>query len=252
MRGIYWQREAMALGFVVEPRILKALSLIASRYRDKSVRDASLRAKVTPRYAMGCKRILPTNDWYETLQRDNVELVTEPIIEVRPGGIATAQAEHPLDAIVLATGFEAAEQMAPFEVRGRDGRGLNDAWQSGAEAYLGTTIAGFPNLFLLVGPNTGLGHSSMILMIESQVAYVLSALETMRARALRTVEVRARVQDEYNTRVRERLKGTVWSSGCTSWYQTRSGRNTTLWPGFTFEFRLRTRKFDPSVYDTAS
>src|SRR5262249_53619414 len=156
--------------FVVEPRILKALSYVASHYRNQSVRDETLRAKVTPRYAMGCKRILPTNDWYETLQRDNVELVTDPIAEVRPAGTVTTAGsggtlrEHALDAIVLATGFEAAEQMAPFEVRGRAGRDLNDVWKDGAEAYLGTAISGFPNLFLLVGPNTGLGHSSMILM----------------------------------------------------------------------------------------
>jgi cation diffusion facilitator CzcD-associated flavoprotein CzcO len=256
-RTIYWQREALALGFVVEPRILKALSRVAARYLEASVRDAALREKLTPRYAMGCKRILPTNDWYKTLQRDNVEVVVDRIADVRAGGIVTAHlsgatTERELDAIVLATGFEAAEQMAPFEVRGRGGRELNDAWKDGAEAYLGTTVSGFPNLFVLVGPNTGLGHSSMIFMIESQVAYVMSAIETMRAKNLKLVDVRADVQDRYNTRVRERLKGTVWSSGCVSWYQTRSGKNTTLWPGFTFEFRLRTRKFDPTAYETAS
>jgi cation diffusion facilitator CzcD-associated flavoprotein CzcO len=250
-RAIYWQREAAALGFVVEPRILKALSLLASRYLKASVADRELRAKLTPSYTMGCKRILPTNDWYATLQRDNVEVVTERIAEVRAGGIVTADGvERQVDAIVLATGFEAAEAMAPFEVRGRGERDLNDAWSGGAEAYLGTTVSGFPNLFVIVGPNTGLGHSSMILMIESQVAYVVSAIETMRARGLTLVDVRRDVQARYNDRIHERLKGTVWSTGCTSWYQTRTGKNTTLWPGFTFEFRLRTRKFDASSYDT--
>jgi cation diffusion facilitator CzcD-associated flavoprotein CzcO len=254
-RAIYWQREALAVGFVVEPRILAALSRIARHYLEKSVRDATLRSKLTPRYAMGCKRILPTNDWYVTLQRHNVEVVTDPIAEVRPGGIVTCGegrvTERALDAIVLATGFEAAEQMAPFEVRGRGGRELNDAWRDGAEAYLGTTVSGFPNLFLLVGPNTGLGHGSMIFMIESQIAYVTSAIETMRERKLKLVDVRADAQSRYNARVHERLKGTVWSSGCVSWYRTRSGKNTTLWPGFTFEFRVRTRKFEPSAYQTA-
>jgi cation diffusion facilitator CzcD-associated flavoprotein CzcO len=251
-RAIYWQREALALGFVVEPRILKALSLVARRYLRASVADRALRDKLTPSYTMGCKRILPTNDWYPTLQRDNVEVVTERIAEVRPRAIATADGvERPVDAIVLATGFEAAEQMAPFEVHGRGGRDLNDAWRGGAEAYLGTTVSGFPNLFVLIGPNTGLGHSSMILMIESQVAYVVSAIETMRARGLTRVDVRQDVQTKYNDRIHERLKGTVWSTGCTSWYRTRNGKNTTLWPGFTFEFRLRTRKFDASAYETA-
>jgi cation diffusion facilitator CzcD-associated flavoprotein CzcO len=252
-RTIYWQHEALALGFVVEPRILKALSRMAARHLRASVADESLRAKLTPSYTMGCKRILPTNDWYATLQRDNVELVTDRIAAVHPGGIATADGnERALDAIVLATGFEAAEQLAPFDVRGRGGRELNEAWRDGAEAYLGTTISGFPNLFLLVGPNTGLGHNSMIFMIESQIAYVMSAIETMRARRLRVVDVRRDVQAEYNSRVHDRLKHTVWATGCTSWYQTRSGKNTTLWPGFTFEFRLRTRKFDPAAYETTS
>jgi cation diffusion facilitator CzcD-associated flavoprotein CzcO len=202
---------------------------------------------------MGCKRILPTNHWYRTLQRDNVELVTDRIAAVRPGGIATVDGtERALDAIVLATGFEAAEHMAPFDVRGRGGRELNEAWRDGAEAYLGTTVSGFPNLFVLIGPNTGLGHGSMIFMIESQVAYVMSAIETMRARGLRSVDVRREVQTQYNARVHDRLKHTVWATGCVSWYQTRDGKNTTLWPGFTFEFRLRTRKFDPAAYETAS
>jgi cation diffusion facilitator CzcD-associated flavoprotein CzcO len=251
-RAIYWQREALAVGFVVEPRILRALSRIARLYLKRSVADVALRAKLTPSYTMGCKRILPTNDWYPTLQRDNVEVVTEPIAEVRPRGIATADGDaRDVDAIVLCTGFEAAEQMAPFEVRGRAGRDLNDAWRGGAEAYLGTTVSGFPNLFLIVGPNTGLGHTSMILMIESQVAYVISAIETMRARGLKVVDVRGDVQRHYNERVHDRLKHTVWSTGCVSWYQTRTGKNTTLWPGFTFEFRLRTRKFDPTAYETS-
>jgi cation diffusion facilitator CzcD-associated flavoprotein CzcO len=250
--AIYWQRESLALGFVVEPRIMKVLGRIATRYLRASVPDVALRTKLTPRYTMGCKRILPTNDWYPALQRDNVELVTDAISEVLPNGLVTADGKpRALDAIVLATGFEAAEQMAPFEVQGRGGRKLDDAWREGAEAYLGTTVSGFPNLFLLVGPNTGLGHNSMIFMIEAQVAYVMSAIETMREKRLDLVDVLPDAQARYNRRVHERLRGTVWSSGCTSWYQTRSGKNTTLWPGFTFEFRMRTRKFDAAAYETS-
>jgi hypothetical protein len=150
---------------------------------------------------------------------------------------------------VLATGFEAAEQVAPFEIRGRDGRELNEVWTDGAEAYLGTSVAGFPNLFMLIGPNTGLGHTSMIVMIESQLAYVLDAVKRMRARELASVEVRPDVQAVYNVELQRRLKDTVWASGCMSWYLTRTGKNTTIWPGFTFEFRLRTRRFDSDSYD---
>jgi hypothetical protein len=157
--------------------------------------------------------------------------------------------ERAVDAIICATGFQAAEAVAPFEVRGRRGRDLNEEWANGAEAFLGTTVAGFPNMFLIIGPNTGLGHNSMVLMIESQVAYVLSCIQTMRARRLKLVDVRRDAQARYNERLHARLAGTVWASGCTSWYQTTSGKNTTLWPGFTFEFRYRTRRFDPRDYE---
>jgi cation diffusion facilitator CzcD-associated flavoprotein CzcO len=214
------------------------------------VKDAALAAKVTPSYTLGCKRVLISNDYYPAIQRENVEVVTEAIDEVRAHGIATTDGkERALDAIVLATGFRAAESVAPFEVRGRGGRDLAGAWEGGAEAYLGTTVSGFPNLFMIVGPNCGLGHSSMIFMIESQIAYILGALRTMRAKNLRMVDVRADVQRAYNARLQERLAKTVWNSGCQSWYLTREGKNTTLWPGFTVEFRLRTRRFDAERYD---
>lgn len=248
--GIYWTRELLALGFVVEPRILKLAEGLGRRHVARNVADRALRAKLTPSYRLGCKRVVPTNDYLPALQRPNVELVTDGIARVVPGGIVTKDGvERAVDAIVLATGFEAAEQVAPFEVRGRDGRELNQAWSAGAEAYLGTTIAGFPNLFLLIGPNTGLGHSSMIFMIESQLAYVVDAIRTIRARGLKLVDLKPEAQRRYNARLQERLKGTVWSSGCMSWYLTRSGKNTTIWPGFTFEFRLRTRRFDAGSYE---
>jgi len=247
---IYWTRELMALGFVVEPRIMKVAERFVHRHLRNKVADPVLRDKLTPRYTMGCKRVLPTNDYLPALQRPNVELVTAPIAEIRAHSIATRDGvERAVDAIVLATGFEAAEQVAPFEIRGRDGRELNEVWTDGAEAYLGTSVAGFPNLFMLIGPNTGLGHTSMIVMIESQVAYVLDAVKRMRARHLESVEVRPDVQAVYNTELQRRLANTVWASGCMSWYLTRTGKNTTLWPGFTFEFRMRTRRFDASAYD---
>jgi cation diffusion facilitator CzcD-associated flavoprotein CzcO len=247
---IYWTRELLALGFVVEPRIMKLGERLGRRFLARNVADPTLRAKLTPGYTMGCKRIVPTNDYLPALQRENVELVTDGIAEVRPRSIVSKDGrERAVDAIVLATGFEAAEQVAPFEVRGRDERELNDVWRDGAEAYLGTTVAGFPNLFLLVGPNTGLGHSSMVFMIESQVAYVLDAIRAMKRHGWKLVDVRPEVQDRYNARLRERLEDTVWMSGCMSWYLTRTGKNTTIWPGFTFEYRLRTRRFDAQSYE---
>jgi cation diffusion facilitator CzcD-associated flavoprotein CzcO len=246
----YWRHELMALGFVVEPRLLKLASKLAVRYLNMSVADPALRAKLTPDYTMGCKRILPSNDYYPALQRENVDLITEGIQEIRAHSIVTRDGvERPVDAIVLATGFQAAEAVSPFEVRGRGGRDLNEVWRDGPEAFLGTTVAGFPNLFLIVGPNTGLGHSSMVFMIESQVEYVLSCLKTLRGRRLKFVDVRPDAQAAYNAELQSKLTGTVWSTGCKSWYRTRTGKNTTLWPSFTFEFRRRTRRFDPAAYE---
>jgi cation diffusion facilitator CzcD-associated flavoprotein CzcO len=250
----YWRHEIAAVGFVKDPRLLKWASTFARRHLDRSVADPALRAKLLPRYTMGCKRVLLSNDYYLALARDHVEVVTEGIREVTPRGVLTADGkERRLDALVLATGFEAAEVVAPFAVRGRGGRDLNDAWRDGAEAFLGITVSGFPNLFLIVGPNTGLGHTSMIFMIESQIAYVESCLTAMRARRLRHVDVRADAQARYNRTLQAKLARTVWSTGgCTSWYRTRDGKNTTLWPGFTFEYRFRTRRWDPLDYEVVA
>ncbi len=248
--AIYWRREALAIGFVFWPPLLALAERIARRDLSRRIADPELRAKLVPTYAMGCKRILPTNDYYSTLTRSHVELVTESIASVRAHSIVTQDGkERPLDVMVLATGFRASEPVAPFEVVGSRGCRLDEVWRAGAEAYLGTTVSGFPNLFFIVGPNTGLGHGSMIFMIESQAQYILSSLQAMRARDLKTLEVRSDVQREYNELLRARIRKSVWASGCKSWYQTRDGKNTTLWPGFTFEFRMKTRRFEASDYD---
>ncbi len=249
-RVIYWQREALVLGLAVEPRLMKIAEAVGRKYVEESVADPALRAKVLPTYAMGCKRIVPSNDYYGALQRENVEVVTEPIAEIRANGVLTRDGtERQADALVLATGFQAAEHVAPFELRGRAGARLDEVWRDGAEAYLGTTVSGFPNLFMMTGPNTLLGHSSMVFIIEAQARYVLSSIRAMRERRLKLVDVRADAQARYNERLQERLGKTVWASGCTSWYKTRSGKNTMLWPGFTFEYRLRTRRFEPRDYE---
>jgi cation diffusion facilitator CzcD-associated flavoprotein CzcO len=250
---LYWRHEVAALAFVVAPWLFEHLGArIGRAFLEQSVRDPGLRAKLLPGYTMGCKRILPTNDWYPAIQRDNVELVTDSIQEITADSVVLSTgAKLGVDTIVLATGFQASEKMAPFDVAGSGGRRLDRIWCDGAEAFLGTVVSGFPNFFLLVGPNTGLGHTSMILMIESQVQYVLDAVRTMQTRRLKSVDVRADVQRQYNATLQARLKRTVWATGCRSWYLTGSGRNTTLWPGFTFEFRFRTRRFDPSDYRTA-
>jgi cation diffusion facilitator CzcD-associated flavoprotein CzcO len=250
-KAIYFGLEWRAAAFVLEPRILKWAQPQVLRYLAKCVPDRALREKLTPSYTMGCKRILMSNDYYQSLQRGNVDVVTDGIERVRAHSIVTKDGvERPVDAIVLATGFQAAEGISPFEVRGAGGVDLDQAWREGAEAYLGTSVSGFPNLFFIVGPNTGLGHNSMVFMIESQIAYILSAIRTMRARGLRAVDVKRDHQTRYNAKLHTRLARTVWAKGgCVSWYNTRTGKNTTLWPGFTLEFRLRTRRFDPAPYD---
>jgi cation diffusion facilitator CzcD-associated flavoprotein CzcO len=249
-RGTQWTRhELMALGFVKQTKILEYASRLARRFIQAKVKDEVLRAKLVPSIAMGCKRVLLSNDYYPALCKPHVEVVTDGIDRITPKGIVTRDgALREVDAIVLATGFYAAEQCAPFQVVGRKGVELEDVWRDGAEAYLGTSVAGFPNLFMIVGPNTALGHSSMIYMIESQIAYVVDAVSEMKKRAWRDVEVRADVLVAYNAELHAKFPSTIWNTGCTSWYRTRTGKNTVLWPGFTFDFRRKTRRFDPESY----
>jgi cation diffusion facilitator CzcD-associated flavoprotein CzcO len=248
--GIYWLLEMRGVGFTVDPRVLKFAERIALRHLRKQVPDPELRERLTPTYRMGCKRVLLSEDYYPALTRPNVELVTEQIAEVRPRAIVTADgAQRPIDVIVFGTGFRVHDHPMFERVRGREGASLAEAWDGSPQAYRGTTIAGFPNLFLLVGPNTGLGHNSIVFIIESQLRYVMGALRAMERRGAATLEVRPEVQDAYNAQLQQRSRGTVWTEGgCASWYLDRKGRNTTLWPGFSWSFRRATRRFDPESY----
>jgi cation diffusion facilitator CzcD-associated flavoprotein CzcO len=249
-KRLYWTLEARAVGFVVAPQLMRIAEKKALDYLDERVKDASLRQKLTPTYRIGCKRVLISNDYFEAVQHPHTELVTDGIEEISATGVRTKSGRTiELDAIILATGFMAADAVAPFGLRGRDGRDLNEEWREGAEAYLGNTVSGFPNLFMLVGPNTGLGHSSMVFMIESQIHYTLEAIKLARRERLKAIEVRRDAQDAFNRELGERMAKTVWTTGgCSSWYMTAAGKNTTLWPGFTYEFRQRTLRFDRENY----
>lgn len=248
--GIFVRRELYWLAFVHGTPASKLGHFLASSHLKKSVRDPELRKKLSPNYAIGCKRILISDDYYPALQRDNVELVTEGIDRIVKDGVLTADGRtRHADALVLATGFHAAEAAAPVEMKGRGERDLAEAWQDGAEAYLGTVVSGFPNFFMVVGPNTGLGHGSMIFMIESQVAYIAGAIGAMKARGSTLADVKPEVQRRYNEEIHGRLANMVWAKGgCASWYKTRSGKNTTLWPGLMADFQRRTARFDPNDY----
>lgn len=246
----YSWAELRVVGFVLQPALLELGAAMARRHLERSVPDVALRERLRPRFTFGCKRVLLSDDWYPCLQRPNVTLHDAPILRIEPEGVVRADPDGaerlvPLDALVCATGFEAAEAGPPFPIRGRGGRELGEAWAGSPEAYRGSLVAGFPNLFLLVGPNTGLGHSSMLLMIEAQVRLLMSGLALLDGQP--SVEVRPEAQAAENTELQARLNKSVWSSGCGAWYLNAAGRNTTLWPGFTFTFARRTRRLDPAA-----
>jgi cation diffusion facilitator CzcD-associated flavoprotein CzcO len=245
--GIYWARELLVVGLVRDPRLLRVVERAAPEHLRRQVPDPALRARLRPHYSLGCKRILPSDDFYPAVSQPNVELVTDPIAAVTPKGIQTAGgAVHQVDTIVMATGFRVTDNPTGSLVHGRAGHTLSEAYTPALQAYLGTTVPYFPNLWVMTGPNTGLGHSSMVFMIESQLAYVLDALRQLGPGD--AIEVRKEAADAYNARLQARLPGTVWGSGCSSWYLDAYGRNLTLWPGFTFTYRWRTRRFDPAHY----
>ena len=244
----YLAYEIGVLGMSFFPSLLKPLRKLVVGQINKHIADPALREKLIPDYEIGCKRILLANDFYPTLARDNVELCVDRVREIVPEGIVTHDGKlHPLDAIVFCTGFHVTDGFLKFPVKGADGEDLGEMWdRDGAEAYLGTQVAGFPNFFFIVGPNTGLGHNSMIFMIESQVNYIMSCLNMVKKAGADSIDIRKEVQTTFNQSLRSRLKGTVWQTGCKSYYLDKDGNNSTLWPGPTFEFWARTRRANAS------
>jgi cation diffusion facilitator CzcD-associated flavoprotein CzcO len=247
---IYWGLEARAVGFTIDPRLSGPQHTLARRHIARHIKDPELRAKVTPDYTIGCKRVLLSNDYYPALTRPHVEVETAGIAEVREHSIVTADGrEHEVDAIVYGTGFKVVDAMADWRVVGRGGVKIQEAWADGIEAHHGTTLPGFPNFFMMLGPNTGLGHNSVVFMIEIQIQHVLSLLRQMRRRNARTVEPRPEAVRAFNDRLQRRLRRAVWNEGgCDSWYLDDQGVNRTLWPGHTFEFWAGSRKARPGDY----
>jgi cation diffusion facilitator CzcD-associated flavoprotein CzcO len=250
--AIYWGRELYVPAFTKWPKMATPAKLMALQNIKKGITDPELRKKVTPDYEIGCKRILISNGYYPALDRDNVDLVTEGIAKVTPTGIVDRDGvEREVDAIVVATGFHTTELPIAQHITGLGGVTLADHFaEHGMQAYKGTTVNGFPNLFFVVGPNTGLGHSSMVFMIESQVAYILDALRHLEREGVAAVQPRAEVQASYVQDLQDRMTQTVWSAGgCASWYLDSHGRNVTLWPRATFTFRRLLSRFDREAYD---
>lgn len=250
--SIYCRREALVPGFAVHPRLLRVAEVIARAHLRRQVADPVLRAALTPDYLIGCKRILISSDYFPALTRPNVTVVSSPIARIGPGWAQTTDGtRRDVDTIIFGTGFHVTDPPMATRIRGRDGRTLAEVWSGGAQAHLGTTIAGFPNLFMMVGPNTGLGHTSLVYMIESQVAYTLDALRYLRRHGNAAAEVLPQAQLASNRVIQRRMRRTVWTTGgCVSWYLDAHGRNTTLWPTFTWRFRRATRTFDPTNYYT--
>lgn len=251
----YWGRELYVPAFTGHQELAWPARKLALQNIARGIADPELRAKVTPTYAVGCKRVLISNTYYPALAAANVELVTDRIDRVTPTGIVTAdETERPVDVIVVATGFHATAQPIADHITGRDGITLGERWEAeGMASYKGTTTRGFPNLFQIVGANTTLGHSSMVFMIESQLAYVIDALRTMRVHRYAAVEPRQDSQDAWNEDLQERLSRSVWNTGgCSSWYLDRHGRNTVIWPRSTFAFRQQLAEFDVAAYDVAA
>jgi cation diffusion facilitator CzcD-associated flavoprotein CzcO len=243
--AIYWLLESRALGFTVHPRLMWLAQLTARKHLEKQVADPELRARLTPSYTMGCKRVLISNDYYPTLARANVHLVTEAVTEITENGVLDAAGTaHEVDAIVYGTGFHVTDGYDHLDIVGRDGRNLVRQWHTeGMETYLGIAVSGFPNLFFLLGPNTALGHNSVVFMIESQIHYIGQCLRSMAEHGADAMDVRPRAQRTFYRHLQRRLTQGVWTQGgCDSWYLDAHGANRTIWPGFTWRYWQRTRK----------
>lgn len=242
MRQLIWQiTEFFAVALTKAAPLAWLLGIVASLHLRHHIKDPVLRAKLTPDYPIGCKRVLFSSEWYRALARDNVAVETTAITEVMPTGVRTADGRlHEVDVIIYGTGFKATEFLAPMTITGRDGRDLQSEWAPGARAHLGMAVPGFPNMFLIYGPNTNLGSSSIILMMEQQSRYIRQLVGDLARRGLpRALEIRRDVEQAYDAEIQSRLDSGVWTT-CDSWYRVASGRVTTNWPGLVQEYQRRT------------
>ena len=247
--SLWWFHEFFTLGMTRRRWVLKGLEAAGRLNLRRGIKDPALRARVTPRDAVGCKRIMLTDEWYPALERDNVNLVSDGIETITPTGVRTTDGrEREADVLVLATGFKSHAFVAPMAITGRDGHTLADEWAGVPRAYLGVTVPDFPNLFLLYGPNTNGGTGSVVSTIEASIGHVLAALRELERMNARTIEVRRPAHEAFATAVREALAGTVWHTGCTSWYIDEQGNDPSNWPWTWSEYRRRTATLEPDDY----
>ena len=243
-------RRQLVLGFAKRPALMRVLGALSKRHINAQISDPRLRELVTPEYLLGCKRIVPSNAWYPALQKPHVTLVPHALREVREHSVVGADGvERDVDVIIFATGYHVADIPFADHIRGRDGRLMSEMWSGSPRAYLGTSVPGFPNFFLFLGPNTGLGHSSMILMIEAQIEHIVAAIRTLDVADAATIEVDQQVHDAYNRRIDQKLATTVWEvGGCTSFYRDANGRNASIYPDWTWRFRRDAGRWRPDAY----
>ncbi len=245
--------EVGAAAMTSKPWILTAFRAVGRWQINKVIKDPELRRKVTPSDEIGCKRVMLTDDWYPALTQANVDLVTEPVAEVTSDGVRTAGGtERPADVLVLATGFDAHRFVAPMEIVGSDARTLSQEWAEVPRAYLGLSVPGFPNLFLIYGPNTNGGTGSVIYTIEAGVHHVISALRALDTRAAKKIEIRREAAEAFDRQLHAALQGTVWHTGCTSWYVDENGNDPNQWPWLWRDYRRRTATIDPNAYELAA
>jgi cation diffusion facilitator CzcD-associated flavoprotein CzcO len=251
-QAIFWFQELAAVAMTSRRWLLPLFRWLGRRQIDKAIEDPRLRAKVTPSDEIGCKRIMLTDEWYPTLTQPNVDLLTERVTAITKTGVRTADGdERAADVIVFATGFKSHGFVAPMEITGAAGRRLAEEWQPAARAYLGLSVPGFPNMFLLYGPNTNGGSGSVIYTIEAGMGHVISALREMSRARARRIEVRRQVADAFNEELQARLAGTVWHAGCTNWYVDENGNDPNQWPWMWSQYRKRTAQLEPGAYELA-
>jgi cation diffusion facilitator CzcD-associated flavoprotein CzcO len=239
----------MILGFR-HPPLMRLAERRARRHLETQVADPVLRAKLTPDYSLGCKRILLSDNYLPALTRPNVAVDTDGIREITENGVVDgAGVEHLVDAIILGTGFDTLGLPLTDRIHDADGVSMADRWAGDPVAYLGTAVAGYPNCFLIHGPNIGTGHNSVLQMLESEAAYIASAIGYAEEQGLGAVQPTEAAQEAYAAEIDRMSEGTVWTAGgCRSWYLNENGRNVNIWPGTTFDFRRRTRRFEPAAH----
>ena len=251
----YWRMESRAIGFSLHPRLMKNIRRWGEKNIRKAISDDTVVRSLIPDYLPGCKRILMSNDYYPALARPNVTLKTEAANKITKDAIVSKDGEKfGVDAIVFGTGFKFGEKIESRDVLGKNGLDLAASWEDkGQEAYFGMAVHGFPNLFFLMGPNTGLGHNSIVFMIEAQVAAIVRLLAHMEKQNARSIEVHGNIQAAYNDELQKLFARTIWMSGCNSWYRDgQNGKVIALWPGFSFDFRRQTRRIHPSAFSLKS